>query len=234
VAVKAVIAVVLTVVAAGVAVPLGRVALEKWHYERAYRRGVSDARQSLARNDATIFAYGLRGAIDNFDPATGLSISGTGCLVDEDVRGYVAGNNETIHAYIRKHGVPSNSRKAWASELSNLAAYVAASTAAGSTSVLHLNGPAVVSPDAKFSLSFRDSREVRHSPSEFVVTGGSSRQTSIPSLLQVSEDRVEVCWAPAGCDIAVVKLSPPRGPYPLRAWSYIALDLRNGTWLRTE
>jgi hypothetical protein len=200
-----------------------------WTY---YASGWWEAERELWQGRATLYRHGgLRlGDRDEVDRETGLPVERYGgCLVMEGERERAAGHNAHIAQYVRWHGLPKNSLKAWEKELFDLKGYFAARSRTEAPRRLVAGGPAEVSPDSRNALrpvgylmndgSTSDGLKV-------VVTTG--KATLDDWYVRYEQGESFLLWGPDGSRFAVVRSTDDK------IVTYKAYDLRTGRVLRTE
>ncbi len=203
-------------------------------YHAGYEKGRKEADAELAAGGATMYAFGL--LHDSLDRETGLLYKAiAGCVVDDQIRGRASGHNDRIAESIKEDGLPRNSFKRWEKELYNLEGTFQARAVGGRPRELTAGGPAVESPNGKFTIRLRElpeadrpRPEMRHA---LVVTEGGADRAEPQNEGWGDARKTEFVWGPEGSGLAFFRRSqfPPDQPEE-RVFS--AFDLRSGHWVR--
>jgi hypothetical protein len=180
-------------------------------YKAAYRKARDEADASLKDGCARLFSYGMLGMSD-LDPETGLAeVSIAGCVVGEDVLGRTEGNNDCVRAWVKEHGPAPNSLVRWKDELSDLPSFFAAKAKVGATVPLRIGGPALTSPDGRYTLQ-QVATQVRKGapPAVRTITTVGLEVSERGMVREVMTDDwgdglTELAWGPHGAPFAVVK-----------------------------
>jgi hypothetical protein len=133
-----------------------------------------------------------------------------------------------ISEYIAEKGLPENSLKRWEKDLLDLKHYYLARTRTGDPVRLQLDGPAVRSPDGKYTL--------RLVPEQIREPAGTSwdRQSLVISGDDVGretlwlEGTMDFFWGPPESGFAVIR------SYHRQTLTFTAVDLKRGRLLRAE
>jgi hypothetical protein len=202
-------------------------------YQEGYKAGCAEANDQIRSMTATIYSYGTPDGLEFLDQDTGLPYQRiAGCVVDRFSEGRAAGHNDRIGEYIKKHGYPDYSLKRWEKELFGLKDYYQARSKTEPSHRLTFGGPAMKSPDGKYTIrpvksqSKRDDGSFRDELKIVVGSGGIMR----PALnLWSDAEKSELIWGPKGSGFAIISIDSNEYSY-----KYMALDLRRGEWLREE
>ncbi len=197
-----------------------------------YASGWWDAELELWRGDATIYQGGglVMGDSCSIDPETGLPTRRCGgCVSRVGDREWVNGHNDHIAQYIRWHGLPRNSLRAWLPELFHL--YRSFEDASQTHAAVRLlaDGPTAIAPDGGISVRLISGVKDNGGPG-----GGRSLIISAGNLVlnqgSFSPDDAEtdLHWGPANSRLVIIRSIVGN------TYHYEAYDLRTGRCLRTE
>jgi hypothetical protein len=198
-------------------------------YISGYIRGCTEADQEIAKSEATIYTYGLQVGSNNLDRETGLPLNPiAGCVVDETIEGRTTGHNARIRKYIEWFGLPSNSLKAWETELFDLCGFFGARWKAGHSIYLRAGGPAAISPDGDREVVLMEESVGGHVKRLRVSIRVCGTRSGTEVDLFSYRKPVELVWGPTRAGIAVLQGRTDDAVY------YEAIDLRAGAYLRGE
>lgn len=212
------------------AVPVQRPAESK-EYMAAYAKAQKDADLALKEGRAALFTYGLRPSFEPLDRQTGLPIQAVaGCIVNDEILGRAAGNNDRIHEYVLKNGLPPGSFKPWEKELGDLITYVAAQSKERPAGKIAPGGKALTSPDGKFSIRAVTTK-VEKGPGQSFETMGyvlTVENVDRPQAEFFGGNEAEVTWGPAGSGFVVLR---GRSEY---SQVFQAIDMKSGRVIGSE
>lgn len=124
-------------------------------FRKGYEQGRREADAQIASGVVTIYAYGLRMPLSNFDPDTGLPFQAiAGCVVDDQILGRAQGHNERVLQYVKSGKTPMNSHKDWTDDLNDLLRTYTSQSQLQKPVRLTAGGPPFVSPDGRFKVQF--------------------------------------------------------------------------------
>jgi len=202
-------------------------------YKAAYEQGRREAEQETAENRATIYLTGYGALYIGLDRATGLPCTAiAGCETDDAAAGRQEGHNERVGQFIKEHGLPSYSRKAWERELFDPKGYFDAKSEEQPPVRLTLNGPAVTSPDGKFALRLAG-EPIEPGSADFRVwlvlkNAAGKEELHLPEGHEAARV-TDLIWGPEGSDTAFLRWSDFRDPrYARYLPVHGSLDLRTG------
>ena len=123
---------------------------------------------------------------------------------------FVAGYNDALRDYIRRYGLPPGSRKDWEDELFHLDRTVKARTPRADDRLARLrpDGPAVTSPDGRFTLAWRHTPGSPESTQLLLVRDG--KKMFVPSIPVLRYGGViDLLWEPQGAEVALMRWAAP-------------------------
>jgi hypothetical protein len=205
---------------------------EHQRHSTYYAAGWWDAELELWRGDASIYTGGglVMGDRTYFDIATGLPTHmRSGCVQHIGDSEWVSGHNDHITQYIRWHGLPKNSLGPWLPELLNLYRYFEITSRTRAPLRLMANGPALVSPEGRFSVRLAAVASDNKSPDEWlsldIVADNTSRRTV---LIRPARSVTDLLWGPPNSPFVVIRSVIEK------THRYEAYDLRTGRRLNAE
>ena len=195
-----------------------------WAY---YDAGWWEAERELWRGEAKLYASaGLRkGDLCNIDQDTGLPLDHPGCMGDVSYDEWMAGHNDHIAQYIRRHGLPKNTFKPWEKDLFNLARFFDDRSRIDVPKRLVAGGPALVSLNGRNGVRLVPNpmtTEMR----TVVITAGDV--VLCDSNIQIGTGDSDLLWGPDGSRFVVIRSITEEGEL------YAAYDLGTGRHLRDE
>lgn len=196
-------------------------------FRKGYARGWAEAEAKLQEGGRVDLIGGDAFSLSSeyTDRETGLPLSAAGCLIDDEWRGRIAGNNERIADWIKTRGLPANSVKPWERQVFDIAAYFAECERRGAVLRLTPEGSPYVSPDGRLSIAVehrRPTRAIRFYRIWLTFRPpGKREELGEESVRFRRAGRAELCWGPAGSPLAFLRFQEDG---ELR---YVALDTRD-------
>jgi hypothetical protein len=198
---------------------------QRWTY---YDSGWWEAESELWRGDVTIYAPSGYCSDDecNIDRATGLPICRVGYYryyrVGDEQR--TKGHNDHIAQYIRWHGVPKKTFKAWETELFNVERFFEGQSRIEAPKPLTAQSPELVSPDPTYRVRLvRDLSKPDGGWWNIFITAGDVVHHD--SSFVFGDPPFHLVWGPEGSRFAVIRSITSYGA------DYLAYDLATGRML---